>query len=235
MAAADDILSVAQFKAQVFIPPSETSQDATLEIYRDAAIEYLEALTNRHLLDRQITLEVPIRYVPLSTSAFRLADLQSVTRLVSYPPATPYYTNDWHQWEGAYAGTPLVSGYGRIAGYSWPERGVMTYHPEARSLPTQEETELRFERVARQDLWRVWPDPQDAWEELSPYLPVHLDCQVGMPAAEVPSAFKAAAIIYMRFLWGQMPDFREGKTIDRLVGRFVFTNADQQAQQVVER
>ena len=102
-------------------------------------------------------------------------------------------------------------------------------------MPGLNSTDVRFERVSHvKNLWRAWPTAGQTWDDIHPYLPVRLRCQVGIPAADLPKVFKVAALIYVRFLWSQMPDFREGPTIDRLLAGHVELNLDREAQRVIE-
>ena len=101
MATANDILTLLEIKRQLFIPDAETSQDVLLLGYRDAAIEHVASRSGRYLLDQEIVLEVPVRYVPLSSAPFRISDLRQITQIDYYDADTEYWNSDG--WTG-YAG-----------------------------------------------------------------------------------------------------------------------------------
>ena len=233
MAQADTILSVAEVKTQLFIPTEETSQDSLLTSYRDAAIEYVASRTGRLLLDETVVLEVPVRYVPLSSAPFRLADIKRVTQLDYHDEDTQFWSTEW--WQGSTA-DPYFQGYGAWPHYTtYPSHGLRIYRTEADTPPDQQvlAAALRLETVGREHLYRVWSTGEDGWPQIHPYLPVQITCEVGMEGAGLASV-KAACLVYVRFLWSQMPEFREEKTIDRLVRGLTVVNVDQPAQRVIQ-
>ena len=147
MALADTILSVAEVKTQLFIPAEETSQDVLLTSYRDAAIEYVASRTGRLLLDETVVLEVPVRYVPLSSSPFRLADLKRVTQLDYHDDDTQFWNTEW--WQGRTA-DPYFQGYGAWPHYTtYPSHGLRIYRTEADTPPDQQVGRRRY-------AWRRW-------------------------------------------------------------------------------
>lgn len=240
MATAEQILSLAEIKQQLFIPSVETSQDTLLTSYRDAAIEHVASRAGRHLLDDELVLEVPVRYYPLSSSPFRVADLQSVDRIDYHASGTQYFNDGI--WNGnyfvQYAGLGYGGGsYGPGGSLAYPSEGLQIYRTEAVTPPTLNSTEIRLERVGTgrsRNLWRVWPAVGATWDNIHYYLPVRLTCQVGAPEASLPKVFMVACLIYVRFLWSQMPDFREGATIDRIIAGHIAVNVDYEAQRVIE-
>ena len=243
MATADQILSLAEVKQQLFIPAAETSQDTLLTSYRDAAVEHVASRAGRRLLDAELVLEVPVRYYPLSSAPFRVADLRSVDRVDYYSAGTQYFNDGvWNgdyfaqyaHYGGFYGGG---GGYGYGASLAYPSQGLQVYRTEAETPPDLNSTQIRLERVGgghSRNLWRVWPAVGEEWDNIHYYLPVRLTCQVGVAHADLPRVFKIACLIYVRFLWSQMPDFREGVTIDRIVAGHTELNVDAEAQRVIE-
>ena len=136
-----------------------------------------------------------------------------------------------------YAGFGFYGGSGYGASLAYPSEGLQIYRTEAATPPTLNSAEIRLERVGSgrsRNLWRVWPAVGETWDNIHYYLPVRLTCQVGAPEASLPKVFKIACLIYTRFLWSQMPDFREGATIDRLIAGHIAVNVDYEAQRVIE-
>lgn len=232
MATADEILTLQEIKRQLFIPDEETSQDVLLTGYRDAAIEYVASQSGRHLLDGELLLEVPVRYVPLSTAPFRVADLKEIDRIDFHDEDTRYWNDSGWQLSGDwyYDGGCIVPYASYLSVF--PASGLRVYRTEAETPPGLSSEAVRFERVGSKNLWRAWPLQGTTWDRIHPYLPVRLDCKVGMD--KVPKVFTVCCLIYVRFLWSQMPDFREAHTIDRMLRGHVALNIDEQAQRVIE-
>ena len=236
MATADEILSLAEVKRHLFLPPEAGSQDVLLTSYRDAAIKDIESRSGRHLLDKTISLEVPVRYVPLSTAPFRLSDLVVVEEI-------EYYDEDTEYWNDAgWDNLSVYWGYDDAAGFIWPggyqqanypTEGLRVHRTEAETTPELSSRAVRYERIGhKENLWRVWPNAS-AWDRIHPYLPVILTCKVGIASSEV-APFKVACLPYVRYLWSQMPEFKESTTIDLLLRGKVYTNIDTEAQRVIE-
>ena len=180
-----------------------------------------------------------MRYYPLSSSPFRVADLQSVDRIDYHASGTQYFNDGiWNgNYFAQYSGLGFYGGSGYGASLAYPSQGLQIYRTEAETPPTLNSAEIRLERVGSgrsRNLWRVWPAVGASWDNIHYYLPVRLTCQVGVPMASLPKTFKIACLIYVRFLWSQMPDFREGATIDRIIAGHTAVNVDYEAQRVIE-
>lgn len=232
MATADQILSLSEVKDHLEIPPEDSTKDVLLTGYRDSAIEHVESVSGRHLLDDEFILEVPVRYEPLSSMPFRASDLKMVRRVDYWSEDTEYWNAQG--WDSTYLPVGVPYDFAGLFGYSiaYPARGLKVYRTEAATPPDLHSASARLDKLDSKNLWRVWPFIPTDWPNIHTYLPLRLTCSVGMET--VPAVFKSAAMVYVRFLWSQMPEFKEADTIDRILRGQTHLNLDERAQRVIQ-